>query len=110
MDEEVEDNSEAIASFCSIVGCPSHVASHYLDACGFNLSRAIDFYFQNPPDISDHASSAPIEIDVDPSASLVPAVNEHPLHEAEHFAHFGDEDAELQRALAASMNSGVTYM
>ncbi|GAX75728.1 hypothetical protein CEUSTIGMA_g3171.t1 [Chlamydomonas eustigma] len=103
MEEEVVDQSEAIASFCSIVGCSSHVASHYLDACGFNLSRAVDFYFQNPPDVSEQASSALEESEVDPPN--VQVVNVDPQHEAEHFAQFGEDNEELQRALAASMNA-----
>ncbi len=79
MDEEV-DRSEEIASFCAIVGCPDHVAVHYLDACGYNLDRAIDFYYQNPPDL--------------PGGSL---------HSHEDLpVEGGDED--MQQALAASLN------
>jgi len=125
MDEsdEVIDHSETVASFVAITGTTSNVALHYLEACGFDVARSVDFYFQNPPD--PHGARLAHDDDMDvtgPHAGHVTAVEEvgyvddtdedeqggenrgRSQYPSVDHARSRGEDEELQRALAASMN------
>ena len=118
--DEVIDHSEAVASFVAITGTTSHVALHYLEACGFDVARSVDFYFQHPPD-PHGAHHRAHEDGMDVTGPHVTAVeevgyvddadedeqggeNRGRSHYGPHVGRGGGEDEELQRALAASMN------
>ena len=116
------DHSEDVASFVAITGTASHVALHYLEACGFDVARSVDFYFQHPPD--PHGAPQPQEDNMDvmgAHAGHVTAVegagymdddDEVGREGADRGRSYnapiadltGGDDDELQRALAASMN------
>lgn len=40
----------AIAAFCGITGANQHVAEQYLSCMNNDVERAVNFYFENPPD------------------------------------------------------------
>ena len=122
-DDEVIDHSEDVASFVAITGTASHVALHYLEACGFDVARSVDFYFQHPPD--PRGAPQPREDNMDMMGGAH-AGHVTPVDGAGYIMDDDDEvgqgadrgrsynapnadlaegeDAELQRALAASMN------
>ena len=134
--EELQAHSATLAEFAAITGASSEVAAHYLEACSFNLERAVDFYFNNPPDAGGaaahslrpdaHADDEGFHVveDEDPPAAhgaghgagnawqppaRMQAAAAGPGHgqDDEDVDLTGlDEDEMLQRALAASLNQG----
>lgn len=134
--EELQAHSATLAEFAAITGASSEVAAHYLEACSFNLERAVDFYFNNPPDAGGVAAHSPrpdahaddegfhvVEDDDPPAAhgagrgagnawqppARMQAAAAGPGHgqDDEDVDLTGlDEDEMLQRALAASLNQG----
>eukprot|EP00955_Chlamydomonas_euryale_P005878 62623-Chlamydomonas_euryale.AAC.2 len=125
-------HSEVVASFCAITGALPHVASHYLDAMGYNLARSIDYFYQNPPDAGGAAPRFPaVDAPAAPAAAGatddddIVEVGSRPVGSGGSFGARGvafggaglgmhdgtvgedmhdDEEADLQRALAASMH------
>lgn len=78
------DNSEVIATFCSITGAQPHVADHYLSACNFDLNRGIEFFMENPPEAgtADAEPGSPPSRDPSPPpfAPPNPAPGEYAMH------------------------------
>ena len=105
-DGEGEDHSEAVASFCAITGATPHVAAYYLDACGFDLERSVDFYFQHPPDPQGAAMPAHDDMDEAPQPAAAHGNDDDPMLHGAAFDLTGEEDEQLQRGMAASMNQG----
>ena len=88
----MDEHSDLVADFCGITGCSYHVAENYLAAHDWDPNRAIDFYFQHPPG-PDDAAAAPRQ---DQPGPLQRGDDAEPIV-------LDDEDEELRRALAASM-------
>ena len=77
-------NQESIAQFCSFTGVEPAIARQYLQAASGNVQAAIDSYFVNPTKFSG------IPARQDPQSAAGPS-------------HGATSDAELARALQASM-------
>ncbi|GIL87278.1 hypothetical protein Vretimale_1769 [Volvox reticuliferus] len=99
---------ELMSEFASITGASPLVADHYLSACNYDLNRAVEFYFEHPPAPTQTGPRPATGASDDEAAALraygeVMDLVEGTGDPGAAGRDVGDEDEELQRALAASM-------
>ncbi|GIL59381.1 hypothetical protein Vafri_14249 [Volvox africanus] len=109
--DEPDNLPELVSEFATITGASPLVADHYLSACNYDLNRAVEFYFEHPPAPNQTGPRPATGAPDDDVAALrtygeVMDLAERTYGPGDSGAagrDVGDEDEELQRALAASM-------